>query len=58
MHVDVRPAQYVGIFVTDTGIGMSKAIVHQGRLDADVEVVFEPFTYSQLAAKIRHALDG
>jgi PAS domain S-box-containing protein len=34
------------------------AIVHQGRLDPDVEVVFKPFTYSQLAAKIRHALDS
>ena len=34
------------------------AIVHQGRLDPDVEVVFKPFTYSQLAAKIRHTLDS
>jgi PAS domain S-box-containing protein len=34
------------------------AIVHQGRLDPDVEVVFKPFTYSQLAIKIRHALDS
>ncbi len=34
------------------------AIVHQGRLDPDVEVVFKPFTYSQLAAKLRHALDS
>jgi PAS domain S-box-containing protein len=34
------------------------AIVHQGRLDPDVEVVFKPFTYSQLAAKIRHALEN
>jgi CheY-like chemotaxis protein len=34
------------------------AIVHQGRLDPDVEVVFKPFTYSQLAAKLRRALDS
>ena len=34
------------------------AIVHQGRLDPGVEVVFKPFTYSDLAAKIRHVLDN
>ena len=33
------------------------AIVHQGRLDPDVEVIFKPFTYSDLATKIRHVLD-
>jgi CheY-like chemotaxis protein len=34
------------------------AIVHQGRLDPGVEVVFKPFTYSDLAIKIRHVLDN
>ena len=33
------------------------AIVHQGRLDPGVEVVFKPFTYSDVAAKIRQILD-
>jgi CheY-like chemotaxis protein len=33
------------------------AIVHQGRLDPDVEVVFKPFTYTDLAVKIRQVLD-
>jgi PAS domain S-box-containing protein len=33
------------------------AIVHQGRLDPGVEVIFKPFTYSDLAAKIRQVLD-
>ena len=33
------------------------AIVHQGRLDPGIEVVFKPFTYSELATRIRHALD-
>lgn len=33
------------------------AIVHQGRLDPGVKVVFKPFTYSDLATKIRHVLD-
>jgi PAS domain S-box-containing protein len=32
------------------------AIVHQGRLDPGVEVIFKPFTYSDLAAKIRQVL--
>ena len=31
------------------------AIVHQGRLDPGVEVVFKPFTYSDLATKIRES---
>jgi PAS domain S-box-containing protein len=34
------------------------AIVHEGRLDPGVEVVFKPFRYSELALKIRHVLDA
>jgi PAS domain S-box-containing protein len=34
------------------------AIVHQGRLDSGVEIVFKPFTYSDVATKIRRVLDG
>jgi CheY-like chemotaxis protein len=34
------------------------AIVHQGRLDPGVEVIFKPFTYSGLATKIRGVIDG
>jgi signal transduction histidine kinase/CheY-like chemotaxis protein len=34
------------------------AIVHHGRLDAGVEVVFKPFTYTEVAAKIRRVLDS
>ena len=33
------------------------AIVHQGRLDPGVEVIFKPFTYPDLATKIRRVLD-
>jgi PAS domain S-box-containing protein len=33
------------------------AIVHQGRLDPGIEVVFKPFSYSDVAAKIRQVLD-
>jgi PAS domain S-box-containing protein len=32
------------------------AIVHQGRLDPGVEVIFKPFTYSDLATRIRQVL--
>jgi PAS domain S-box-containing protein len=34
------------------------AIVHQGRLDPGLEVIFKPFTYSDLAIKIRRVLGG
>jgi PAS domain S-box-containing protein len=34
------------------------AIVHDGRLDPGVEVVFKPFSYSDLAVKIRRAFDS
>ena len=33
------------------------AIVHQGRLDADVNLITKPFTFDQLAEKIRSILD-
>ena len=34
------------------------AIVHQGRLDPGVEVVFKPFTYSDIAARLRQLMDN
>ncbi len=33
------------------------AIVHQGRLDAGVQLISKPFTYDQLAARVRDTLD-
>lgn len=33
-------------------------IVHRGRLDPDVHLLAKPFTYSQLARKLRDVLDG
>ena len=33
------------------------AIVHHGRLDAGVEMIGKPFTYSELSAKLRSILD-
>ena len=50
----IRPPLKV-LFMT----GYSRdAIVHQGRLDADVEMVQKPVTEAVLAARIRHLLDG
>jgi PAS domain S-box-containing protein len=34
------------------------AIVHQGRLDAGIQMISKPFAYDELAAKIRAVLDG
>lgn len=33
------------------------ALVHEGRLDAEVELLSKPFSYSALATRIRHLLD-
>jgi CheY-like chemotaxis protein len=33
------------------------AIVHHGRLDAGVQLISKPFTYEQLAARVRDVLD-
>ena len=33
------------------------AIVHQGRLDADVHLIGKPFTFDQLAARVRDVID-
>ena len=33
------------------------AIVHQGRLDAGVQLISKPFTFDQLAARVRDTLD-
>jgi len=49
----LRPALRV-LFTT----GYSRnAIVHQGRLDADVHLIGKPFTFDQLATRVRDILD-
>jgi hypothetical protein len=34
------------------------AIIHQGRLDPDVELLSKPFTADALARKVKQILDG
>jgi CheY-like chemotaxis protein len=34
------------------------AIIHQGRLDKGVELITKPFSFADLAAKVRDVLDG
>jgi CheY-like chemotaxis protein len=36
----------------------SNAIVHQGRLDPGMHLIGKPFTYAELASKVRRMLDG
>lgn len=51
--VRLRPSLKV-LFTT----GYSRnAIVHQGRLDPGVELISKPFTFEQLAARVRDLLD-
>jgi signal transduction histidine kinase/DNA-binding response OmpR family regulator len=49
----IRP----GIRVLYTTGYSKNAIVHHGRLDADVSLIGKPFTFGQLAAKVRDVLD-
>ncbi len=52
--MEVRPGLKV-LFTT----GYSRnAIVHQGRLDAGVQLITKPFTFEQLAARVRDVLDS
>jgi CheY-like chemotaxis protein len=51
--LELRPGLKV-LFTT----GYSRnAIVHQGRLDAGVQLISKPFTFEQLAGRIRDILD-
>jgi PAS domain S-box-containing protein len=47
-----------GLKVLFTSGYARNAIVHNGRLDVGVELLMKPFTYAELAARIRRALDG
>ena len=49
----LRPAVRV-LFTTGYA---RNAVVHHGRLDAGVELITKPFTYAELAARVRDLLD-
>lgn len=53
MALNLRPG--LGVLFT-TGYSRN-AIVHQGRLDAGVQLISKPFTFEQLATRIRDLLD-
>ena len=46
-----------GLRVLYTTGSSRNAIVHQGRLDPGVNLISKPFTFEQLAARIRDVLD-
>ncbi|MEA3025213.1 MAG: hypothetical protein QOF91_498, partial [Alphaproteobacteria bacterium] len=50
-------AQRPGLKVLFTTGYARNAIVHHGRLDAGVQLITKPFTYAELAAKVRDVLD-
>jgi signal transduction histidine kinase len=51
---DLRPQLRV-LFTTGYA---RNAIIHHGRLDKGVQLITKPFTFSDLAAKVRDVLDG
>lgn len=54
---DLAQVQRPGLKVLFTTGYSRNAIVHQGRLDAGVELISKPFTFEQLAARVRDVLD-
>jgi hypothetical protein len=49
----VRP----GLRVLYTTGYSRNAIIHHGRLDADVQLLSKPFTFEQLATRVRDVID-
>ena len=47
-----------GLKVLFTTGYLRNAIVHQGRLDAGVELIGKPFTFEQLASRVREVIDA
>jgi CheY-like chemotaxis protein len=50
--------RHPGLRVLFTAGSTRDAIVHQGRLDPSVDLLTKPFTYADLAAKVRAMLDS
>lgn len=56
--VDAARARHPELKVLFTSGYARNAIVHQGRLDAGVQLLTKPFTRAQLAARVRDVLDA
>ena len=54
---DMATAMKPGLKVLFTTGYSRNAIVHHGRLDAGVQLITKPFTFEQLAARVRDVLD-
>ncbi|HKU14897.1 MAG TPA: ATP-binding protein [Steroidobacteraceae bacterium] len=54
---DIAQARWPTLRVLYTTGYARDAIVHDGRLDAGVELISKPFTFEQLAARVREVLD-
>jgi signal transduction histidine kinase len=50
--------RHPGLRILFTAGSTRDAVVHQGRLDPGVELLAKPFTYADLAAKVRAMLDS
>jgi PAS domain S-box-containing protein len=55
---DEAQRRWPGVKVLFTTGYARNAIIHQGRLDPDVELLAKPFTYAALAQKVRQVLAG
>jgi len=55
---DEARRQHAGLKVLYTSGYPRNTIVHHGRLDPGVALLMKPFTYRDLAAKLRSILDG
>lgn len=55
---DAARARKPGLKVLFTSGYAHDAIVHNGRLDRDARLISKPFTFADLAARVREALDS
>ncbi|MBV8538089.1 MAG: hypothetical protein JO128_21010, partial [Alphaproteobacteria bacterium] len=55
---DEARRQHAGLKVLYTSGYPQNTIVHHGRLDPGVVLLMKPFTFRDLAAKLRFVLDG
>jgi DNA-binding response OmpR family regulator len=54
---DIAKSRWPQLLVLYTTGYARYAIVHHGRLDAGVQLISKPFTFEQLATRVREVLD-